>query len=131
MSGALRRNAARRSAVSPPSTAPCQTNWSRAHPIAWATGCWASRSITLIVFLLAEAVPSPVHRLARGLRQAIRRLPVVEQTTNLAQFLGRRPARRERLHHALGRRAAEGAVEEVADQLALRLRLGHPRLKHV
>src|SRR3954471_2527366 len=101
MYGALRRKPSRRSAVSTPSTAPCQTNWSRAHPIAWATGCWASRSITLIVFLLAEAVGRRVDGRARNLRRSIRRLPIVEQATDLAQLLGSRAARREGLHHEL------------------------------
>src|SRR5690348_11603783 len=113
MSGALRRSAARSSAVSTPSAAPCQTNWSRAHPIAWATGCWASRSITLIVFLLPEALTARAG--ARGRDRAVRRLPIVEQTTNLAKFFRGRAARCQRLQHQLGGGAAERAVEQVAD----------------
>ena len=40
----------------------------------------------------------------------------------------RRAPRGQRLHHELGRGAAKRAIEQVADELALRLLLGQPRL---
>src|SRR6478736_1108353 len=130
MAGALRRSAASATAAMTPSTAACHTNWSRAHPIAWATGCRASRSMMLIVFLLLVTVAAGFAVLTATLR-AVRGLTTVEQPANLAEFLGARAARCEGLHHELGRRTAERPIEQVGDQLALGLPLGHPRRIHM
>ena len=46
-----------------------------------------------------------------------------DQSANLAELLGGRPLGVERLHHQLRRGSAEGAFEQVAHQLALRLLL--------
>src|SRR5689334_14296822 len=107
MSGALRRRPARMTAVRTPRIAPCQTNWTRAHPSACAIGWRARISITLIVLLpvcgagrLLSPIPIGVLRL-------------VEQPANLGQILVARAPRRECLHHELRRGPAERAVQQI------------------
>src|SRR4051812_24357302 len=120
----------RRTAVIAPSTAPCHTNWSSAHPIACATGCWIiSRSITLIVVLLPDvAVAGRVRGGTAGSFRGAGGPAIVEQPADLTQFCRAGSPCGERLHHELRGRAAEGAVEQIANQLALGLGLGHPCL---
>src|SRR6185295_12014963 len=132
MSDSLRRRKASTTAVNTPRTAPCQTNCSSAHPMACAIGWRMKSSIMVIVLLLLRFVAVAPGRVASLVRMEIgmpSSLPAaLEQPADFTQFFGRRSPRREGLHHQLGRRTAEGAIQEVADQLALRLPFGHARL---
>src|SRR6476469_9522342 len=131
MSDALRRRKASTTAVNMPRTAPCQTNCSSAHPMACAIGWRMKSSIVVIVLLLrfVGAAPGRVGSLVRMKIGMTSSLPApLEQPPDLTQLLRRRSPGRESLHHELGRGTAESAIQEVADQLALRLPFGHPCL---
>src|SRR4051812_36189879 len=89
-------------------TAPCHTNCRSAHPTACAAGCCSHDSIAGMVLL------SPALRL-------------VNRVTDVAELLGRRALRRERLEHELHRRSAERPIHQIAYELTLRLLLAEPR----
>ena len=55
----------------------------------------------------------------------------VEQLADFGELRRRGLAGRQRLQHQLGRRPVEDAVEQVGDELLLRLRLGRRRLVDV
>src|SRR3954462_15039524 len=123
MSAALRRKAAGMIAVSRPSSAPCHTNCTRAHPSACATG---SRSRTSIMFIVHLPTGGRALIVVSGAVAA-----PIEQLADLAELLGAGAAPRQRLHAQRGGRAAERAVEQVAHQLTLGVRPRHPRLVDV
>src|SRR5688500_12539402 len=83
---------------------PCQTKWTRAQPIACATG-WC-KSISTAVIANLPRVTSRFN-----------------QPADLGQLLRRRAMRGERLHDELRRRAAERAIEQIPHELALGLLL--------
>src|SRR5689334_3672646 len=85
-------------------SAPCQMKCRSAQPIACASGWCSSGSIAVIALLLLGA-------------GAVQDLP------DFTEFVGRRPLGGQRLQHQLRRRPAEGAFDQVADQLTLRLLL--------
>src|SRR3954468_22450202 len=95
--------------VMPATSVPCQMKCSNAQPIAWAPGSRKSCSIALITDL-----PS----ITAGF----------DQLPYLAELLLGRPPGGQRLHHELRSGAAKCSIEQVADELALRLLLSEPRL---
>src|SRR3954466_2417238 len=109
MSEALRRSANSASAVIAPTAAPCHTNCSNAQATACAAGWRSSVSIAGIVITSLPVVPRVVDRVA-----------------NAFQLFRRSALGGERLHHELAGRAAEGAVQQVAHELALRRFLAEP-----
>src|SRR3982751_4395028 len=108
MSDALRRSANSASAVIAPTAAPCHTNCSNAQATACAAGWRSSVSIAGIVITASLPV---VPRVVNGVANAF-------------QLFRRGALGRERLHHQL---AGEGAIEQIAHELALRRFLAEPR----
>src|SRR3954454_407744 len=111
MSEALRRSANSASAVMAPTAAPCHTNCSNAQATACAAGWRNSVSIAGIVITATLLV---VPRVVNGVANAF-------------QLFRRGALGRKRLHYELAGRAAEGAIEQVAHELALRGFLAEPR----
>src|SRR5262245_56046189 len=104
---------------------PCQTKWRSAQATACAAGCCSNGSITLMS-------PLPVlPRLGASGRGRSVSAGAVDQPAYLAQLVGARAAGRERLHHQLRRRPPERAIQQIADELPLRLVLAEPRAIHV
>src|SRR4051812_36942606 len=91
--------------------APCQTKCRSAHPTTWAAGCVSTASIALVM-------------LAIGLTMALSAVAAVfQELADFDQFLGGGALRRERLQHQLRGGAAKRAVDQIADELLLRLLL--------
>src|SRR5579872_2100897 len=114
MSAAPRRRAKSASAVIAPITIPCQTNCRSAHATARAAGC-RKRAADVSLAIVTSVVSMCA---TPGLLFA---LHAIEDVSDLAELVGRRALGGERLHDELPRRAAECAIEQVADELALRL----------
>src|SRR5690242_19233192 len=108
-SAAPRRRSASTAAVRMPTSAPCQRKWSNAQPIAWAAGSPRRRSIPLISNLPCI-------------------LAAIDQPSNLAKLFLGRATRRQDLHDELGGRSAKCTIEQVADELTLRLLFSQARL---
>ena len=93
-------------AATTPTAANCQTECNRHQP---------NRS--------TSSRPSPFTRTITARLPPVVVLESLDQPTDLRQLLRRRSSRRQRLHDQLQCRAAEGAPEQVADQMLLRLLL--------
>src|SRR3972149_12146756 len=92
-------------------SAPCHAKCSSAQPTACATG-WCRRSLAIIF--------------------ASRGLPArLEQLADFGELVGRGAPGRQGLHDELRGGAAEGAIEQIANELALGLLLAQPCLVDV
>src|SRR4030095_7189375 len=113
-SAALRRSASSAMALSAPINAPCQTNCSKAHAMACAAAFWSKTSAAFIV-----PSRSTISLLGRA---------AVEQPPTLAPLFVRRTFRRQRLHDELRGGPPERPIDQIANELPLRLLLGEPRM---